>query len=184
MMSHISKNQSGFVLPTALIFLIIMTLIAITAIRRATSDEKIAGNVRAQNIAFQAAESALRFCQRDLEASGPNGALPLDPGVTMTISQIPVLPYTLPSGGNPATPPMPVIWEDRANWTQANSYTLPANTIINVAAQPQCMIEEWTFPGGAKGGVFKGYLITARGVGPIDTSVVWLQVTIRPGTSS
>lgn len=181
-----SFNQStqwGFVLPTALIFLIIMTVIAVTAIRKATSDEKIAGNIRTQNIAFQAAESALRFCQRDLEASAPGGFLPLDPGVSVTNSQIPVLPYSLPSGANPDSPPMPSVWEDRANWTNVNSFTLPANTIINVAAQPQCMIEEWTFPIKGKPEVSKGYVITARGVGSVDTSVVWLQVTIRPGNT-
>ncbi|MBX9869712.1 MAG: hypothetical protein K2X63_07940 [Burkholderiaceae bacterium] len=159
-----------------------MTLVAITAIRRATSDEKIAGNIRAQNIAFQAAESALRFCQRDLEASAPSGFLPLDPGVTMTTSQIPVLPYTLPSGANPSNSPMPSIWQDKANWTNVNAYTLPANTIINVTTQPQCMIEEWAFQEQGKAAVNKGYVITARGVGSVDTSVVWLQVIIRPGT--
>lgn len=178
-----SVSQSGFVLPTALIFLIVMTLVAITAIRRATSDEKIAGNIRTQNIAFQAAESALRFCQRDLEASAPGGLLPLDPGVTMTISQIPVLPYILPNGANPSSPPMPSIWQDRGNWTNVNAFTLPANTVINVAAQPQCMIEEWTFLITGKSEVKKGYLITARAVGSVDTSVIWLQVTIRPGSN-
>jgi type IV pilus assembly protein PilX len=183
-MKHYTRQtQRGFVLPTALIFLIIMTLIAITAIRRATTDEKIAGNIRTQNIAFQAAESALRFCQRDLETSAPNGRLPLDPGVTTTISQIPVLPYILPSGANPADPPMPSIWQDKANWTNVNAFTLPANTVVNVAAQPQCMIEEWTFLITGKAEVKKGYLITARAVGSVDTSVVWLQATIRPGSN-
>jgi type IV pilus assembly protein PilX len=175
-------SQSGFVLPTALIFLIIMTLIAITAIRRATSDEKISGNIRTQNIAFQAAESALRFCQRDLEASAPGGFLPLDAGVTMTASQIPVLQYALPSGASPINPPMPSIWQDKANWTNVNAFTLPANTIINVTTQPQCMIEEWPFQLAGKAEVKKAYVITARGIGSVDTSVVWLQVIIRPGS--
>lgn len=171
------QRHRGFVLPTALIFLIIMTLVGITAIRRATSEEKISGNIRAQNLAFQAAEAALRFCQKDLENTGPNGRLPLDTGVAVTVSSIPILPYVAPTTGS-----LPETWKDKANWTAANSFTLPANTVINVAAQPQCMIEEWTFVVSG-GGVKKAYLITARGVGAVDTSVVWLQATIRPGTA-
>ena len=47
------QRPHGFVLPTALIFLIIMTLVGITAIRRATSEEKISGNIRAQSLHFK-----------------------------------------------------------------------------------------------------------------------------------
>ncbi|MBX9902199.1 MAG: hypothetical protein K2Y28_15585 [Burkholderiaceae bacterium] len=174
------QRPRGFVLPTALIFLIIMTLVGITAIRRATSEEKISGNIRAQSLAFQAAEAALRYCQKDLENSAPNGRLPLDTGVIVTVGSIPIVQYVLPATPS-ADPPLPTVWADRANWTNTNSFTLPANTVINVAAQPQCMIEEWPIavPGG---GVKKAYLITARGVGAVDTAVVWLQATLRPGT--
>jgi hypothetical protein len=44
------------------------------------------------------------------------------------------------------------------------------------------MIEEWTFLIVGKSEVKKGYVITARGVGSVDTSVVWLQVILRPGS--
>ena len=61
------KPQSGIALPLVLIFFVVMTLIGVTAIRNATSGEKIAGNVRNHQLAFQAAEQALRFCEDDLQ---------------------------------------------------------------------------------------------------------------------
>ncbi|MDE2430231.1 MAG: hypothetical protein KGM99_16030 [Burkholderiales bacterium] len=169
--------QKGFVLVTAMIFLVIMTLLAVTSIQRATNEEKVSGNIRAQNLAFQAAEAALRFCQKDLEATGPNGRLPLDPGTTKTLSGIPINEYP-PANTATSPPPMPTLWSDKTKWTNATSYTLADNTILNVAAQPQCMIENWLFPK-PKGGVYYDYVITARAVGSTTTSVVWLQATIR-----
>ncbi|MCP3673844.1 MAG: pilus assembly protein PilZ [Gammaproteobacteria bacterium] len=54
------SNQNGAVLITSLIFLLIMTLLALSSMQNTSLEEKMAGNVRAQNIAFQAAEAALR----------------------------------------------------------------------------------------------------------------------------
>ena len=60
------RAQSGIVLPIVLIFLVVMTLIGITAIRNVTLEERMAGNSRDQQLAFQAAEEALRFCERQI----------------------------------------------------------------------------------------------------------------------
>ncbi|MFZ6674977.1 pilus assembly PilX family protein [Undibacterium sp. Xuan67W] len=162
-MKPIYQSQRGFVLATSMIFLLIMTILAITAIRRSTLDEKVAGNLREQNLAFQAAERALRYCQNDLETVGTIAVRKL--GVT----------------------DMPTEWSTKANW-QAGGFatTLPAGTVANVITQPQCMIEEWLMrptPGVPKGSGREGdvYLITARGVGATSGAVVWLQSTIRTG---
>lgn len=170
-------KQQGFVLVVSLIFLVIMTVLAVTSIQRATLDEKVSGNLRAQNIAFQAAESALRFCQRDLTLMG----LPLDAGVVNTIANnIPIVPYPPPDPAvNP--PPLPTKWVNLTDWTSTTSITLPANTIPLVVAQPQCMIEQYTMRGGLKNEVRDAYVITARAVGTTANAVVWLQETIRVG---
>ena len=55
-----SREQNGFVLVVSLIFMLIMTVLAVTAIQRSILDEKVTGNLRSQNIALQAAETALR----------------------------------------------------------------------------------------------------------------------------
>ena len=172
-------RQQGFVLVTAIILLVVMTLIAVTGIQRATTDEKLAGNMREQNLAFQSAEAALRYCQQDLEISGPNGRLPLAVGTVKTSHDIPINAYP-PSASDGVTSQMPSLWSDRANWTSSTSYVLPADTIPNVASQPACMIEEWRFPPDLKNKVFYAYLITARAVGARSNAVVWLQATIRP----
>jgi len=53
-------RQSGVVLVTSLIMLILLTLIGIAGIQNTSLEEKMASNSRDQNIAFQAAEAALR----------------------------------------------------------------------------------------------------------------------------
>jgi type IV pilus assembly protein PilX len=181
-MSQNTIEQKGFILAIAMIFLLILTVLAITSIKRATVDEKVSGNLRAQNLAFQAAESALRFCQKNLELSGPGGTLPLTPGTTETLNHIPILIY--PNNVAPAiTPPAPIVWTDLANWTNVNAVRLPANTIPNVAIQPQCMIEEWPMKDLLKPKIYTAYVITARGVGATANAVVWLQETLRVGTA-
>ena len=61
------RHEKGFVLAISMIFLIVMTLLAVSAIKRSTLDEKITANLRTQNLSFQAAEKALRFCERFLD---------------------------------------------------------------------------------------------------------------------
>lgn len=53
-------QQNGAVLIISLIMLLLITLIGTTAIQTSTLEEKMAGNLYDKNIAFQAAEAALR----------------------------------------------------------------------------------------------------------------------------
>ena len=53
-------TQTGSVLIISLLILLVMTLISVTAMKTSTVEEKMSGNVRDRNIAFQAAEAALR----------------------------------------------------------------------------------------------------------------------------
>jgi len=171
------KAQTGFVMLTSLVFLMVLTILAITAVRRATQDEGIANNLRGQNLAFQAAETALRFCQKEIEVTGAGSEL--GTGVVQTVNGVPVNIYP----GLPGSP-MPNLWQTRSNWT-TKAFTLPANTVPDVSAQPECMIEEWkklnegfgmTEGGNAGSGTGKAYLITARGQGVTAKTVIWLQV--------
>ncbi len=57
---HGGQHQGGAALIVALIFLLVMTVIGTTAMRAATMQERMAGNIRDVNLAFQAAEGALR----------------------------------------------------------------------------------------------------------------------------
>lgn len=55
-----ATTQSGAVLVVGLIILLVLTMIGITAVQTTTLEEHMAGNARNANVAFQAAESALR----------------------------------------------------------------------------------------------------------------------------
>jgi len=68
------QRQSGFALIVGLVVLVLLTLIMLMALRMASLEERMAGNLRNQNIAFQAAESALR----EAEARIRNGTDGLD----------------------------------------------------------------------------------------------------------
>lgn len=69
------RRQQGAILVVALMFLVLLTIIGVSSISGVTLEEKMAGNLREQNLAFQAAESALRDAEIDLETAipGPPG---------------------------------------------------------------------------------------------------------------
>lgn len=75
-----SKNQSGVVLPISMIMLLLLTLIAITGSQVTGLEEKMAGNSRDYNLAFQAAETALRAGEAATAGSPVfyTGAQPID----------------------------------------------------------------------------------------------------------
>jgi type IV pilus assembly protein PilX len=54
------------VLIVALLFLVMLTLLGVTAMTGTTMEERMAGNARDNAVAFQAAEAALRDARRDL----------------------------------------------------------------------------------------------------------------------
>jgi type IV pilus assembly protein PilX len=59
-------RQAGSAMIVALIFLLLMTLIGTAAMRGSTMQERMAGNTRDWNLAFQSAEAALREAEEFL----------------------------------------------------------------------------------------------------------------------
>jgi type IV pilus assembly protein PilX len=55
------NNQSGAVLLVGLIMLLLLTIIGLSSIRGADLQERMAGNLRDRNLAFQSTEAALRM---------------------------------------------------------------------------------------------------------------------------
>lgn len=64
------RAQRGAVLVVALMFLVVLTLLALTSMSGTTLEERMAGQYRDLNFAFQAAEAGLRDAERDLFAVG------------------------------------------------------------------------------------------------------------------
>ncbi len=57
---RILKKQSGAVLIVGLIFLVVLTMLGITAMQVGAMEERMAGNSRDRSLAFQASEAGLR----------------------------------------------------------------------------------------------------------------------------
>ncbi len=60
--------QSGAVLIISLIMLLLLTLIGTTSMQSTLLEEKMAGNMRQRNLAFQAAEAALRDAEQFIQS--------------------------------------------------------------------------------------------------------------------
>jgi len=60
MITSSHKDQRGAILVTAMLLLLVLTIIGITAAQMTRMQERMAGNLRDQNLAFQGAEAGLR----------------------------------------------------------------------------------------------------------------------------
>ena len=112
------RGQRGVTLIITLVMLVLITLVGVSGIRNSTLDERMAGNSRDRDKAFQAAEAAVQTCLSRLQAETYTGT-PLTPAASN------------------ATP----VWEVAANWTDTNSVEINLGTDARLAAQPRCMYE-------------------------------------------
>jgi type IV pilus assembly protein PilX len=62
------SHQRGAVLAIALIMLLVMTILGVTAMQMSRVEERMAGNTRDINLAFQGAEAGLRDAEARLDA--------------------------------------------------------------------------------------------------------------------
>jgi type IV pilus assembly protein PilX len=88
--------QSGMVLVTSLLLLIVVTLLALGMFRSFGLDEKIAGNVREKQRALSAAETAEQYAEYWLTNSNSNtsGITCTAPPVSSTVGQVCTNPLT------------------------------------------------------------------------------------------
>ena len=153
-----THRQRGMALIVALILLLTMTLLGVTAMRSTTQGERMAGNFRDRNLAFQAAEAALR--------EGENILRNDPPPLSMVIGAV-------------QGPSDPVSY-DNLGWNTAELYD---GTLQGLSAQPRYFIELVRLEGDSEEfsddqGVYR---VTARGLGGTTDAVVILQITVRRG---
>ena len=60
------RRERGAVLIVTLLFLVVLTMLGVTAMTSTTMEERMAGNTRDASLALQAAEAALRDARRDI----------------------------------------------------------------------------------------------------------------------
>ena len=135
---RLAQSQHGVVLIIALIVLVVISLLAVTSIRNASSTVSVSGNVRTTELATQAAEIALQHCERSVLQILTVAAGGTDDYVT-TFSDDNIL--------SEATPPnwqKPTMWDD----TSSNKvYPLPlimvnqTGMVTTYKRAPECMVE-------------------------------------------
>lgn len=194
MSRHPVIRQQGTVLFVSLVFLLILSTLGITAMNGSIVEERMAGNSRDINMAFQAADSALRSGEQYIANTGNNVSTRIagvargscGTGTNKGLCSLP-LTYT-----NPVTP----AWSS-VNWS-SSSAVLSFNDGASVLdsqflVQPSFIIEGG--PGmqalsrAAGSSIVIGsspsmqvYRITARGLGvagTTDSAVVMLQSIFR-----
>jgi type IV pilus assembly protein PilX len=150
--SNAPIEQRGVVLPLALVMLVMITLIAVVAIRGVTTEERISANLRASAIAFEQAELALRHCEQIAAAGGP----------------------ALADARIDSTSTAGQAWRTASNWNSSNpKLQSPPASIYNDTARPvsapQCLLEEVrAAPDPTVGGTMvpnAAYVVTGRGYG-------------------
>lgn len=180
------KSQSGVVLVVSLIMLLLLTLIGLSGMQSTGLEEKMAGNMRDRNVAFQAAEAALR----DAEQYLVSGAVPFNP---LKLANGPFQNTSAPlcvNGLCPVTTPPQWSTFSEADWNARGlTYGLQtgAAAIAGVAAQPRYVIEligTCTPDSSDVNRCFAPMRLTARAWGVNPTTVVQLQILYRFHASS
>jgi type IV pilus assembly protein PilX len=173
------RKQAGIVLVVSMLVLVVITLLGITGMRNTTLEEKMAGNVRDTQMAFNAAEAALRNAESLLQAATLPAFKNADTDGDRVVDATATGGYYQPNT---------TIWKT-INWDPT---TAPTNQVIastvaipDLAAQPSLYIEE--MPATSMGGSLEAgaalnvgtYRVTVRAVGGSATSEVILQETFR-----
>lgn len=196
-----AHRERGAVLIVALLFLVMLTLLGVTAMTSSTMEERMAGNARDNSVAFQAAEAALRDAKRDLD-SYPTGAqlphptrgLPKDwPlnianfGVSFTDAtcngaaggQGLCLPTAYVGGENARLPPVPAAYSFLAAPSVRYGQFTGAPQLQGVSNQPRYLIELFCLVAGSEGlsnpVACNFFRVTAVGYGASPNTIVTLQ---------
>ncbi|MFT7220733.1 MAG: type IV pilus assembly protein PilX [Candidatus Azotimanducaceae bacterium] len=176
MLMSYKNKQGGVVLFMSLVMLLLLTVLGVSSIQTTTLQQRMARNANDSNLAFQAAESALRDAEDFLETLN---ALNDFDGANATNNGF----YY---DEEPGTTPN---WRS-LDWTVADGAKAAETEITGVATRPQYIVEHVKTvisdadalnldnigqdTGSGRTQIFR---ITARGTGGTDTAKSMIQVT-------
>lgn len=179
------QRQQGVALITGLIFLVVLTLFAITASRMSSLEERMSGNMRDRSLAMQAAEMALRDAERDIRGGAGVTRAPAITGITgFNAACNAGLCYNGPNGNSNGTD-----WNVTPVWSLVSMTAAPsvaygtntgATATGGLSAQPRYLIEGMRKRLSNSGSLLNHYRITVRAQGANPNTVVWLQEVFRP----
>jgi type IV pilus assembly protein PilX len=168
------RRQRGAVLVIGLLLLVILTVLSTSAMQSTALQERMAGNNRDRNLAFQAAEAALRDAEQYIRSDVAPFA-PFQPNSFTT------------SGANglydsKANPGSFSLYNDLADSTKTLLFGtgMSEAALPEVAAQPRYLIEllATTCSGSEQNALFR---VTARAQGANANTLVTLQSRYRRG---
>jgi len=180
------RYENGSSLLIGLIFMAILTMLGLMALRVATVEERMSGNMRDRSVAFQSAEAALRDAERDIQCMTFDGA----GRATENLRSIGCISGAVgadekctdglccnPSGLVCIEPAKPVYLNSSLSLSSGTSVEYGTYTktkakkpeIVGVSNQPRYLIEPFIWDSK------NYYRITARGFGLGSTTQVTLQ---------
>lgn len=178
-----ASRQHGVALITGLIFLVVLTLLGITAARMAGLEERMSGNTRDRSLAVQAAEMTLRDAELDIR--NPNKRVEAAAISVNAATCTDGVCYNGPNGGVVGDANN---WNTRPVWDQFSMTAAPsvaygnntvATSINGLSDQPRYIIERIKKNVPGSGNAFY-YRITVRAQGANPNTVVWLQEVFKP----
>ncbi|MBN8767000.1 MAG: hypothetical protein J0I76_11815 [Thiobacillus sp.] len=176
------SSQNGAALITGLIFLVVLTLISLSAIKSTSLEERMAGNARDQDVAFEAAEAGIRDAMKYIASAGLSPASAFASGCSAGLCL-----------NDPTTPVWTSITSNN-QWTsnKTKAYTGAALKFdaTNLPTQPRYIIElipnnvpafgssASTGKGNTSGAQLLPFRITARGWGMTGQTQATVQATV------
>jgi type IV pilus assembly protein PilX len=177
-------SQNGAALITGLIFLVVLTLISLSAIKSTSLEERMAGNARDQDVAFQAAEAGVRDALDYISSTGLLATSGFVAGCSAGLCL-----------NDPAAP----VWETitaNNDWTSSKTKAYSGTALTfdgttTLPVQPRYIIEllPATLPpagfsmasgkGANPGGQVTPFRVTARGWGITGQTQVTVQAAIN-----
>ncbi len=180
MMKTRFMRQRGAVLVVGLILLVVVSLLGTVAYGVATQQERISGNTRDRMLAFDMAESALRFCEAAINSPA---FVPLG-GVDQPLNGLYVAPAIV--AGDTSGPRYETI--DWTNDALVRELTFPAGS-DRYAIRPACIAEDtgsFFEPDRSCGQEIgcaeierQSFRVTARGYGVRPDTIVDVQSNLR-----
>lgn len=199
--SHVAfkKTQRGVTLILALLILVMIMMYGIPAAMNSIQNERMTGNTRQRDLAFQSAEHAIKKAEAWINTQSATSLAALAPYTVTTCSPANTDPNTtdciFPNGQCHAD--NVDYWQTTYNWAASNICTLTGSDQVDsslVAAQPRYIVERMpdvqycnsgtrapcTLINPVRPDLTQSYYrITARGIGKDSNAIVILQTMYR-----
>lgn len=162
------KKEKGAVLMVSLVMLILLSLISIGSMNTSIMEEKMAGNMRDQNLAFQAAESVLIHAESSLSPTPTFSDIGAN-GLYSQSSTIPTLTNVLTQGFWSSNPTATYDAESLGNNISNAHYIIKQIKGTCVSSTLPCPSSDQR----------KNYRVVVRATGGSNSAVVILQTVYQ-----